>query len=90
MHCYVFKEAGDIPIIVCGDLNATTGVANAKDTPLPEDVVVSKYVEDEDVRFQRVSKDTNVNDFGRYLLCVCEQFNLMILNDDVFFIWVYI
>jgi hypothetical protein len=76
----VFEEVGDIPIIVCGDLNARTGVTNAKDTPLPEDVVASKNDEDHDVRFQRVSKDTNVNHFGRYLLCVCEQFNLIILN----------
>ena len=27
----VFEESGDIPIILCGDLNARTGVANAKD-----------------------------------------------------------
>ena len=76
----VFEEAGDIPVILCGDVNARTGVANAKDTPLPEDVVASTYDGDDDARFQRKAKDTNVNDFDRYLLCVCEQCILMILN----------
>ena len=30
--------------------------------------------------FRRVSKDATVNEFGRYLLCVCEQFDLIIMN----------
>ena len=29
----------------------------------------------------RQSKDVHTNDFGRYLLCICEQFNLVILNE---------
>ena len=31
-------------------------------------------------RFRRTSKDITVNEFGRYLLCVCEQFDLIVLN----------
>ena len=31
-------------------------------------------------QYCRQSKDVHTNDFGRYLLCICEQFNLVILN----------
>ena len=31
-------------------------------------------------QYCRQSKDLHTNDFGRYLLRICEQFNLLILN----------
>ena len=36
--------------------------------------------EDAQNQYCRQSKDVHTNDFGRYLLCICEQFNLVILN----------
>ena len=36
--------------------------------------------EDAQNQYCTQSKDLQTNDFGRYLLCICEQFNLVILN----------
>ena len=36
--------------------------------------------EDAQNPYCRQSKDVQTSDFGRYLLCICEHFNLMILN----------
>ena len=36
--------------------------------------------EDAQNQYCRQSKDVYTNDFGRYLLCICEHFNLVILN----------
>ena len=37
----------------------------------------------EDTRFRRTPKDVTVNEFGCYLLCVCEQVDLIVLNGIV-------
>ena len=36
--------------------------------------------EDAQNQYCTQSKELQTNDFGRYLLCICEQFNLVILN----------
>ena len=78
----IFEEFGELPIIICGDLNARTGGMNARDVQLLDDVVEDVCNEDiiDDIHFRRVSKDVTLNEFGRYLLYVCEQFNLVVLN----------
>ena len=79
---YIFEEFGELPIIICGDLNARTGGMNARDVEFLDDVVEDVCNEDiiDDIHFRRVSKDVTLNEFGRYLLYVCEQFNLLVLN----------
>ena len=42
----IFEEFGELPIIICGDLNARTGSMNARDVQLLDDV---EDVCDEDV-----------------------------------------
>ena len=74
----VYEDHGEIPLIILGDLNARTGSANAKDYVLP-DTCLDEDTEP-DKRFTRKSKDCTTNDFGRYLLSVCEQFSLLIMN----------
>ena len=78
----IFEEFGELPIIICGDLNARTGGMNARDVQLLDDVVEDVCNENiiDDIHFRRVSKDVTLNEFGRYLLYVCEQFNLVVLN----------
>ena len=78
----IFEEFGELPIIICGDLNARTGGMNARDVQLLDDVAEDVCNEDiiDDIHFRRVSKDVTLNEFGRYLLYVCEQFNLVVLN----------
>ena len=67
--------------LVFGDSNARTGTANANECVLPGSVLdVENDNEDAQNQYCRQSKDLQTNDFGRYLLCTCEQFNLMILN----------
>ena len=78
----ILEETGKIPIIIFGDLNARTGNTNAREAALPAGGLIDESVDSdsEDTRFRRTSKDITVNEFGRYLLCVCEQFDLIILN----------
>ena len=64
-----------------GDLNARTGTANANECVLPDSVLdVENDNEDVQNQYCRQSKDLQTNDFGRYFLCICEHFNLVILN----------
>ena len=77
----VLESRGDLPFIIIGDLNARTGSMNASEDDLPVDIIDMDNVKDNDVcLYRRVSDDTVINDFGQYLLCVCEEFNLTILN----------
>ena len=74
----LYEEYGEVPLLVFGDLNARTGCTNARDTYL------SDYYLDEDNEhvedYKRLSKDSVINDCGRCLLNVCEQFSLLIMN----------
>ena len=60
----IFEEFGELPIIICGDLNART--SNARDVQLLDDVVEDVCNEDiiDDIHFRRVSKDVTLNEFG--------------------------
>jgi hypothetical protein len=74
----LYEEYGEVPLLVFGDLNARTGCTNARVTYL------SDYYLDEDnehvEEYKRLSKDSVINDCGRCLLNVCEQFSLLIMN----------
>ena len=85
----IYERYGDTPIIIMGDFNARTGNANAKDFSVPyvlfdtdddnDNGVADKCSEAERL-YSRHSKDDITNEFGRYLLKLCEQFSLVILN----------
>ena len=77
-----FELCGDLPLILMGDFNARTGNANARDIPLFSTFPfeTNDFDDSEKEHYPRKSKDTVINDFGRYLLDVCEQFSLLILN----------
>ena len=71
----------DFSLIVCGDLNARTGSANA--------VLADSYDVDfnkiqvsdsENVVFERTSDDKETNTFGKQLLDLCSMFQCIILN----------
>ena len=80
------RVCGDIPFIICGDLNARTASMNARDVDPIDDIYEmnsdnhseSRTPVDNDTR--RTSKDNTVNSFGRYLIGICEEFGLSILN----------
>ena len=75
---------GNVPLIIVGDLNARTGNKNASEDELPCDITeTDSEITGTFETYRRVSDDAVVNDFGQYLLCVCEQFNLIILNGIV-------
>ena len=62
--------------MVFGDLKSRTGTANANECVLPDSVLdVGNDTEDAQNQHCRQSKDLQTNDFGRYLLCICKQFN---------------
>lgn len=67
--------------LIAGDLNSRTANGNYKDMDIvdygSDDSDVSELVQ---IGQNRTSKDTGVNDFGRYLLTVCEEFDVSILN----------
>jgi len=79
----MFAECGDLPLILCGDLNSRTGTSNFVYTDNLHSIY--EFVDKDDATssnnaFLRTSKDSVVNSFGRYLLSVCEEFVLVILN----------
>jgi exonuclease III len=79
------KDYGDLPVIICGDLNARTGSAQAvKRDPIDDlhDMTAADDDVDTDVDngTKRQSLDRTINAFGRLLLSVCEEFDLCILN----------
>ena len=75
----IFEEIGDCPLLIFGDLNARTGCLNAKELS-DFDGDVNEDDTDNDVQFCRVSKDSCINEFGQYLINLCENFDLIILN----------
>ena len=66
---------GDLPLIVFDDLNYRTGSDNA--TEASNDCCDGSSV---DQLTKRVSKVNGVNEFRKYSIYVCDQFNLIILN----------
>ncbi len=75
----IVEDLGDVPFILFGDFNARTGNKN----PENEQVAFNIFEDEDDDSVQvnkRASKDKEVNDFGRYLLNVCEQFGFQIIN----------
>ena len=79
----VIETVGDLPLIVFGDLNARTGSENATETNY-DDVTFNIFAPNDesglDKSTMRVSKDKEINEFGKYLLNMCAQFNLTIMN----------
>ena len=72
-----------LSLIVFGDLNDRTGSENATETNYDCETFNSFAPTDEsglDKSTMRVSKDKEINEFGKYLLNMCAQFNLIILN----------
>ena len=79
----IIEQHGELPFLVFDDLNARTGTANVNECVLPDSVLdVENDNEDAQNQYcrQSNSKDVHTNDFVRYLLCIGEQFNLVILN----------
>ena len=72
----VIESLGDLPIILFRDFNARTGNENS-DAADTVDCGFDIFGSNEDAHSSphRVSKDTVVNDFGRYLLNVCTEFD---------------
>ena len=68
-----------------GDLNARTGSDNTTETNNDYcetfDIFVSNDASSVDELTKRFSKDNRVNEFGKYLLYMCNQSNFIILND---------
>eukprot|EP00745_Piridium_sociabile_P014723 TRINITY_DN216_c0_g1_i6.p1 TRINITY_DN216_c0_g1~~TRINITY_DN216_c0_g1_i6.p1 ORF type:complete len:108 (+),score=6.01 TRINITY_DN216_c0_g1_i6:74-397(+) len=72
---------GDIPFFLMGDLNARTGNDNFHEIDVVD--LSSEFMFDGSETFtecKRVSKDHIINAFGKYLLNVCDQSDLCILN----------
>ncbi|KAK7502878.1 hypothetical protein BaRGS_00005827, partial [Batillaria attramentaria] len=79
----LLEKFGDLPFVICGDLIARTGCETGSASVLPDGIFstddddnASGWKDD----MTRHSKDVNVNAFGRYLLNLCEQFELFIAN----------
>ena len=83
----VTKQVGELPFILCGDLNARTGCKNVKYSKSDSEIFyddlyksdVSKDKE-ECTDFARTSMDSNVNMFGNHFLSLCENFDMFIVN----------
>jgi len=73
----VLDAHSDCSVLICGDLNARTGLMNAGSTT---DIYNMRY---EVAEHTRCSEDSKVNDFGRSLVAVCIAFDLVILNGCV-------
>jgi hypothetical protein len=71
------EQFGDLPMIICGDLNARTSHKNSRCSPFPGD---DDDFFDNEEEIPRSSKDSVLNDCGRCLLNVCEQYDLSIMN----------
>ena len=70
----VIETAGDLPLIVFGDLNARTGSENATETNYDDETFNIFAPNDKsglDKSTMRVSKDKEIHEFGKYcLMCV--------------------
>ena len=71
----VFNRKDDFYVFMCGDFNARTGQENGKETT--HTVATSG---DNDCVFERASRDTIVNGFGKQLISICDAFDCSILN----------
>ena len=77
----IVEEFPGCPLIVGGDLNSRTGDDNGRE--IEPGVSIYDVFDEEDMVNnvkKRASKDIVTNDFGRYLLTVCGEFDLSILN----------
>ena len=80
------RLCGDIPLIICGDLNSRTASMNAKNVDPINEIYgmnsddYSEITSQNDNDIKRTSKDNIVNLFGRYLISICEEFSLSVLN----------
>ena len=67
--------------LIVGDLNSRTGCENFIDIDVTDDDALrSNEMDCVKMAHERSSKDLSVNDFGRYLMTVCEEFDMSILN----------
>ena len=75
---------GDLPLIVFGDLNARTGSDNTTETNNDYceafDILASNGDSSVDKLTEWVSKDNGLNEFGKYLLYMGDQFNFFIFK----------
>jgi hypothetical protein len=80
----ITEEMGDVSFLLLGDFNSRTGSSNACDVDI-DDLAFDLNNEHStlDHEFDRVSKDYEHNEFGNYLLNVCEEFDLKIMNGFV-------
>ena len=75
------ESFGDLPLILPGDFTARTGNDNSDVADIVDccfDIFANN--EDQYRLTYRASKNDFVTDFGRYLLNVCTQFDLTVLN----------
>ena len=71
----VTNNLTDKPVVICGDLNARTASEDdflVGDNNVPDMIEVSHVIEG-DIGLQRVSKDNDINKFGRDLLQMCKH-----------------
>jgi hypothetical protein len=78
------RRFGDLPFIIFGDLNARTASLNSSLSRDPVDGITDMMddengYDDQDVN-KRLSKDSGINSFGKYLINVCDEFCLTIVN----------
>ena len=72
----IFEESGELPIIICGDLNAK------RDVQLLDDAAEDVFDEDitDGTDYGRVSKDVALNEFGPHLLYVCVRNSILLYS----------
>ena len=80
------RVCGDIRFIIFVDLNTQTASLNARDVDPVDDIYEMNSDNHSESRTpvandtRRTSKDNTVNSFGRYLIGICEESGLSILN----------
>ena len=82
----IIRQVGDLPFILCGDFNARTGCVNVVNGSCESDVFDVDMCTPDERDETRISKDGYMNAFGKYLLHVCNDFGLSIVNglNDMF------
>ena len=82
----ILEESGDVNFILLGDFNSRTGSQNSHELDFDEfplDIAHNDDVQEAVEANKRLSKDSVVNDFGKYLLNVCDAFGLSIVNGSI-------
>ena len=74
------QHGAELPFLGFGDLNARTGTANANDCVLQDSVLDMENDNDAQNQYCTQSENLHTNEFGRYLLCICEQFTLVMVH----------